>query len=66
MSERRVHVRNDDGSEIDICWEPGAKFVLTVDDRSAIATSSAGTANAEPVSPESPGSTPPAISIKPV
>lgn len=31
MSERRAHVRMDDGSEFEVRWNPGAKFVLTVD-----------------------------------
>lgn len=54
MSERHVKLTCDDGTTIDLRWGRGAKFVLEVNEQPV--GSSAGTAESEPVSPESPGS----------
>lgn len=33
MSERRIVLRTDDDSTIEVRWEPGAKFVIEVNEQ---------------------------------
>lgn len=58
MSERHIRFVTDDGCEIELRWEKGAKFVLEVNEKPV--DSSAETAKSEAVSPDAPASTAPA------